>query len=101
MIPMGRANYRNANPIERVRELTWALVDDHIEDTEWRELQKLLTDSAEARFAYIEAMQLHTDLLFHFRDQLADEAGVKSGTTVLSFLGDSGAMRTPTMEVGG
>ena len=97
---MGRMNHRPADQAERVREITWALVDEHIEDAEWSELQTLLTDSTEARLTYIEAMQLHTDLLYHFQDQHADEAGGKPRTTVLSFLGDSETMNTPTFEVG-
>ncbi|MEX2168026.1 MAG: hypothetical protein WD851_01835 [Pirellulales bacterium] len=97
---MGRLNYRPADPTERVREITWALVDDHIKDAEWSELQTLLTDSTKARLAYIEAMQLHTDLLYHFKDRQADGAGGKPRTTVLSFLSDSGTMNTPTFEVG-
>ena len=99
MIPMGRVNYRSLDPVERVRELTWALVDDHIEDADWTELQKLLTDSPESRLAYLEAMQLHTDLLYRFKDQ-QDDGSIKQETTVLSFLGDSGTMQTPTLEVG-
>ena len=100
MIPMGRANIRPVDPSERVRELTWAMVDEQIEDNQWSELQKLLTDNTAARLAYIEAIQLHTDLLFHFRDPQTDESTKKQETPILGSLGGSAAIAAPTMEVG-
>jgi hypothetical protein len=96
VIPMGRAFSRPADSTERVRELTWAVVDDHIEDAEWNELQKLLTDSAESRLAYIEAIQLHTDLLFHFKEQSGDSN--KESDPVLGFLGNAAGIESPMVS---
>lgn len=93
MIPMGRANF---NPADRVRELTWAMVDDHITDAEWSELQQHLANSAESRLAYIEAIQLHTDLLFHFK-QDRPASSKQEPNTVLGFLGTS-AVESPLVS---
>ena len=96
MIPMGREYSRSSDPTNRVQELTWAMVDDHLADAEWSELQKLLTDSAESRHAYIDAIQLHTDLLFHFQNQSAREVlPVEESTPVLGFLGDPVPVESP------
>lgn len=74
------------------------MVDDNIEDTEWIELQNLLTTSMEARLAYIEAIQLHTEMQYRFQDR-AHDSGDKS-PAVLSFLGDTTGLSTPTFELG-
>jgi hypothetical protein len=88
---MGRANF---SPTDRVRELTWAMVDDFITDAEWSELQQHLNNSAEARLAYIEAIQLHSDLLYHFKEPpLSDSESNTS--SVLGFLGDPGSVSSP------
>ena len=52
--------------LERVQELTWALVDEQITDDEMRLLDNLLLSDDEARGTYIGCMQLHTDLMDHF-----------------------------------
>lgn len=99
MIPMGSADQQMTDPNERVLELTWALVDDHLEEAAWNELQKSLVDSAAARQAYIQAMQLHTDLLFHYKDQRPADS-TQGTPSILGCLGDSTAMTFPTLEVG-
>lgn len=101
MIPMGRANYRLVDPKERVRELTWALVDERIENAQWSELQKLLTDSVDARGAYIEAIQLHSDLLFHFKNQQANDAKQEKETPILGSLESKDAIAAPAIGIGG
>lgn len=97
---MGRANIQPADSADRVRELTWAMVDENLEDSQWSELQKLLTDSSSARFAYIEAMQLHTDLLFHFQDQHKGESKKDPDTPILGSIEASTAITSPTMGIG-
>ena len=58
---------------ERVQELTWALLDEQISDDEMSLLDNLLLSDDAARRRYIDCVQLHTDLMQHFRQ--ADRAG--------------------------
>ena len=51
-------------PRNRVRELTWAMIDQYLPDATWSELEALLERDSDARKEYIEAMQLHADLSF-------------------------------------
>jgi hypothetical protein len=72
--------------LERIQELTWALLDETITDDEKSLLDTLLLTGDAARNRYLECVQLHTDLTFHFAEPV--KAGAKSGSpaTVLSFL---------------
>jgi hypothetical protein len=73
---------------ERVQELTWALVDDQINTDEMQLLDSLLLSDDGARGTYLDCMQLHTDLMFHFAGgKLPVGDGAKS--PVLGFLGDA------------
>ena len=78
---------------ERVQELTWALVDDQINDDEVQFLESLMLSDDKARGTYIECIQLHADLMSHFA---AKNAPTGSGNTqVLSFLNGV----TPSVDV--
>ena len=72
--------------LERVQELTWALLDDVISDDEVSLLDTLLLTGESARTRYIECVQLHSDLMGHFAkpSELASKSDEKS--QVLSFL---------------
>jgi hypothetical protein len=48
--------------VQRVWQLTGKLLHKHIQDTEWQELQSLITSSVEARRAYVESMLLRAEL---------------------------------------
>ncbi len=63
MIAMGRMKHQ---PVERVLELTDKVVDERIPETEWSELQALLTNSAEGRRTYVEVMLLQSGLYHQF-----------------------------------
>jgi hypothetical protein len=65
--------------------LTWALVDDEINDDETRLLENLLLSDDQARRTYIGCLQLHTDLTIHFRAPAA-AAGAATKLPVLGFL---------------
>jgi hypothetical protein len=73
--------------LERVQELTWALLDEEITDDEFSLLDTLLLSDDEARKCYIECIQLHTDLMAHYA-QPADQAAASSAgkSPVLGFL---------------
>src|SRR5690606_1922194 len=50
-----------------LRELTWRLVDDEIDEPQFRRLESSLLQSEEARQVYVECIWLHSELLFYFR----------------------------------
>jgi len=54
--------------LERVQELTWALLDEDISDDEMSLLDTLLLTGDDARERYIECVQLHTDLMGHYSE---------------------------------
>lgn len=76
--------------LDRVDELVSLLVDEVIDEPQFRELESLLQENDQTRLRYVEGMQLHCDLMDYFapeRDKAANSA------TVLSMLGgtdDSG-----------
>jgi len=51
---------------ERVQELTWALLDEQINDDEFHLLDNLLLSDEKARSTYLGCTQLHADLMAHF-----------------------------------
>lgn len=51
---------------EQVQTLTWALIDDQIDEADWKELESLLSTDAEARATYVQCVQMHVDLQTHF-----------------------------------
>jgi hypothetical protein len=57
---------RNEIVQERVRELTWALLDQYASDDDLQLLDSLLLSDDGARQAYLGCVQLHSDLLAHF-----------------------------------
>jgi hypothetical protein len=59
--PQGDAPVR-----ERVRELTWAAIDEVATDDDVRLLDSLLLSDDEAVEDYVGCVQLHVDLLAHF-----------------------------------
>ncbi len=67
--------------LERVEELTWALVDDHIDEAEVAQLEKLLLEHESARKTYVECMQMHADLHLMFNKKAG--VGVRTGSSRL------------------
>jgi hypothetical protein len=51
---------------DRVQELTWALLDEQINDDEFMLLDNLLLSDEKARGSYVGCVQLHADLMAHF-----------------------------------
>ena len=83
---------------ERVQELTWALVDEQITDDEVRLLDNLLLSDDVARQTYIDCVQLHSDLMYHFREP-AEKSTTRTGKSlVLGFLNES-AVFPPSEDV--
>jgi hypothetical protein len=72
---------------ERVQELTWALVDEQINQDEMQLLEGLLLSDDQARSTYIDCIQLHTDLSVHFAKAASGPATPDAQSPVLSFLG--------------
>lgn len=80
---------------DRVDELVSLLVDEMISDDQVTELEKILSDDADARGRYVENMALHADLIEHFRP--ADQKSPSLQSPVLGSLGpdDSGLFLPP------
>jgi hypothetical protein len=56
-------NSRSKRPhAKRIRELAGRLLDDHLRDSEWRELKAMLVSSDDGRRVYVETMLLHAHL---------------------------------------
>lgn len=75
--------------VERVHELSWALLDEQVTDDEIRLLDNLLLSDDKARETYIGCVQLHTDLMAHFASP-ATQATARSTakSPVLGFLNE-------------
>jgi hypothetical protein len=87
-----RGNFSAAGPddhviSDRVQELTWALLDEQINDDEFILLDNLLLSDEKARGSYLGCVQLHADLMSHFAAMPA-ATGAKAGigSQVISFL---------------
>jgi hypothetical protein len=77
---------QNETVQERVRELTWALLDQYASDDDISLLDSLLLADDEARKTYLECVQMHSDLLFHFARNAGDAATASTGApAVLEF----------------
>jgi hypothetical protein len=77
--------------LERVQELTWAMLDDGISDDEMSLLDTLLLTGENARNRYIECVQLHTDLMAHYAAPSKKGAAGAAKSGVLSFLSGEGS----------
>jgi hypothetical protein len=55
-----------AYALDRVQELTWAMLDEQIADDDRAWLDCALCSSAEARSTYLRCVQIHTDLTAYF-----------------------------------
>jgi hypothetical protein len=76
---------------DRIQELTWALLDEQINDDEFNLLDTLLLSDEKARETYLGCTQLHADLMAHFAGPTeATRSQTPTALPVLGFLtGDS------------
>ncbi|MEN1680044.1 MAG: hypothetical protein AAGJ46_10650 [Planctomycetota bacterium] len=58
---------RAAVNLDRVDELLSLLIDDAVSDDEFAELEDMLLTSGDARERYVGGVQLHADLIAHYR----------------------------------
>ncbi|MEM6798620.1 MAG: hypothetical protein AAF589_03820 [Planctomycetota bacterium] len=96
---MAEANNPNStdeSAFEQIDLLVSALVDDILTEEQAAELETLLSEDATTRTRYIQGIQLHADLLDHFRPQADTIPGDKS--PVLGFLADVNS-QTPDGQV--
>ncbi|MEQ8846403.1 hypothetical protein [Botrimarina sp.] len=77
---------------DRLDELLSLFFDDQLSGPEVEELNRLLTDDADARTRSVEMMQLHADLYAHFRRKGPDAADPKKAIVDLGLTLDSGVM---------
>jgi hypothetical protein len=81
--------------LERVQELTWALLDGEISDDDVSLLDTLLLTGEDARNQYIECVQLHTDLMAHFAKPSNAGGKVREESGMLSFLNTGSSTLDP------
>ncbi len=88
--------------LERVQELTWALLDEQINDDEMTLLDSLLLADDAARRRYIECVQLHADLMAHYAPPQPAAAAAKCAGSppILGFLNANTptSFRSPSPE---
>jgi hypothetical protein len=79
---------------DRTQELTWALVDNCIDGQEFAELEDRLMNEVSARKAYLDCIQLHSELTDYFAAPKGGSAPSRlAKTPILGFLGsDSGPL---------
>jgi hypothetical protein len=75
--------------LERVQELTWALLDDEITEDDVSLLDTLLLTGESARNRYVECVQLHTDLMTHFANEGESDGKGGEKLQIMSFLNAS------------
>ena len=86
---------------DRIQELTWALLDEQINDDEFILLDNLLLSDEKARGTYLGCTQLHADLMAHFAVPAgATGSKAESGSQILGFLNADGALgiQSPSAE---
>jgi hypothetical protein len=72
--------------LERVQELTWALLDEQITSDEKSLLETALVSDVQSRETYVECVRLHTDLVAHYAGNAAPPAPASTKSPVLGFL---------------
>jgi hypothetical protein len=86
----GEFSARNADDrvlSDRVQELSWAVIDEQINDDEFHLLDNLLLSDEKARSTYLGCAQLHADLMSYFAVPSAEAAkNLASNSQVLGFL---------------
>jgi hypothetical protein len=75
-------------PLDRVHELSWALLDDNISNEARAELENLLLSDPAARDSYALCAQLHAELASFFAPTNAAPGKSAARTPVLGFLAD-------------
>jgi hypothetical protein len=86
MSEQSQASNAEDTPLQRVQELTWALLDEQISTYEFSELDNTLLNDVQARETYVGCVQLHTDLLAHFARDAAPPVPASTKSPVLGFL---------------
>jgi hypothetical protein len=79
---------------DRVQELTWALLDEQMNDDDLHLLDNLLLSDDKARQSYIGCVQLHADLMAHFAVPVGKGPG--TSTQLLSFLSGDSSVGLPS-----
>jgi hypothetical protein len=74
--------------LDNTQELVWALLDEHISDANFAELEERLLADKAARETYIHCVQMHVDLTTHFAPSTEPREASKTATSVLGFLGE-------------
>ncbi len=63
--------------LDEAESLTWALLDDQLDEANATRLTRLLEEHEEARSRYVECVQLHIDLQNHYAGEPTAAPGDK------------------------
>jgi hypothetical protein len=91
------SNIRDDKNLDRVQELTWALVDEQISDDEFEQLNSVLLRDDKSRDTYLGCIQLHADLMAHFAAP-SDRTGQRAGTAPILGLDMPLGFQSPSNE---
>ncbi len=78
------------SPLTEVQELTWALLDQQISESDFKQLEKVLREDEEARRLYVQCVQIHVDLQQWFKGTSATVPRVPAGAPLDLPLPDGG-----------
>jgi hypothetical protein len=79
---------------QRVEELTWALLDEQINDDEFNLLDTLLLSDDNLRKNYVSCVQLHVDLMAHFA-----ASATRPDSPILSIVAGDSTIGLPSPSV--
>jgi hypothetical protein len=83
------ATERSMLLLDEVEKLSWAWLDEQIDDAELERLEHLLATHAEARERHLCCVQMHLNLAEHFAVEPSDATNAANGILpVLGFLGE-------------
>jgi hypothetical protein len=86
--------------VDRVRDLTWALVDEQISDDEFAQLNSTLLRDDKSRETYLNCIRLHADLMAHFAAP-SERSGKSSGMPILGLDMPGLGFQSPSPEEAG
>jgi hypothetical protein len=93
-------NHTDDGALDRVQQLTWALLDEQISDDEFAQLNSTLLRDDKSRESYLNCVQLHADLMAHFAAP-SERSGKRAGTQILGLDMPGLGFQSPSVEEAG
>ena len=79
------------SPLTEVQDLIWALLDQQISDSDFKQLEAMLHEDEEARRLYVQCVQIHVDLQQWFSGNPATAPHLPAGAALDLPLLDGGS----------